>query len=194
MNKVETIYPNGTGEAAVLESDGSVTEYLPNIASKYEHDFCRLVVKYFQTAHTRMVNREVATPKGAIQVEVEEANPLPTLAGFAASIGVSTSTLAKWRKKYPEFDNAVQVAQAYQEDMLTNNALRGKFAAAPSIFAMKNLMGWRDKIEHSGDQNNPIRHAFVVVPAKDPIGASATTRATLPGPETRDLAPDSEAE
>lgn len=190
MSKVETIYPNGTGVAAVQEADGSVTEYLPNISSKYHHDYCRQVVAYFRADHTRMVNREVATPKGPIVIEVEEANPLPTLAGFAASIGISTSTLGKWRKKYPEFDNAVQVAQAYQEDMLTNNALRGKFAAAPSIFAMKNLMGWRDKIEHSGDQANPIRHAFVIVPAKDPIGASATTRAVLPGPEERPVEPD----
>lgn len=193
MSKVETIYENGTGVIATLEKDGSVTEWTVPLDSKYRPDHCQAIVRYFNVSHTLEVEREVASPKGAIQITVEEAHSLPTLAGFAASIGVSTVTLARWRKKYPEFDEAVQVAQAHQEHMLTNNALRGKFAAAPSIFAMKNLMGWKDKIEHSGDQNNPIKHAFVIVPAKDPIGASSNGRAALPGPEERTVESDSEA-
>jgi hypothetical protein len=178
-DKVETIYPGALGVLSIPESDGSVTEVVPAWNGKYRAEYCEGVVNYFRVEHTQEVVREVATPKGPINIMVDEGAKLPTLAGFAASIGVSTSTIATWRKKYPEFGAACEVALAHQEDMLINNSIRGKYAAAPSIFAAKNLIGWKDKLEHSGDKDNPINHRFVIVPAKAPIGSTATPRLHL---------------
>lgn len=76
-----------------------------------------------------------------------EPTSFPSLAGFAAKIGVHRDTLHEWQKKHKEFDEAVKLAKEYQEHWLLENGLRDRINASFGIFALKNICGYRDKPE-----------------------------------------------
>lgn len=94
----------------------------------------------------------------------EKANDMPFLVDFAKKIGVGVATLYRWNEdkdkegnyKYPEFRDALKGFADHRERILTINALRGHYNASFAIFCAKNTLGWRDKLEHSGDQENPV--------------------------------------
>ena len=76
----------------------------------------------------------------------------------AHRLGISRSTFYKWIEKYPSFAEAVEEGQAaleawshkhYRGMMLENN---------PQLWNMwmKNVCGWRDKVEHAGDDEKPL--------------------------------------
>lgn len=97
----------------------------------------------------------------------DESKPFPTLARFAAQIGVVRQTLLDWATqvnddgelKYPEFSNAYKLVKEYQEAVLTENGLKGTYQGSFAIFTAKNVLGWRDKQEHelSGKDGAPIQ-------------------------------------
>ena len=49
----------------------------------------------------------------------------PTLTKFAIMKGVTPRTITNWRKKYKEFDEACEFADAVQDDILNERALTG---------------------------------------------------------------------
>lgn len=51
----------------------------------------------------------------------------PTLTKFAIMKGISPRTLTNWRKKYPDFDEACEFAEAVYKDILEERALTGKW-------------------------------------------------------------------
>ncbi len=53
------------------------------------------------------------------------ASGYPTLTKFAIMKGVTIQTLGNWRKKYKEFDEACDFADAIQDDILNERALTG---------------------------------------------------------------------
>jgi hypothetical protein len=84
---------------------------------------------------------------------------LPTLAGFASMIGVHRETLLNWTKEHPEFFDAYKRAKDDQERILVANGLCGLYEGAFGIFTAKNLIGWRDKVDHelAGPNGGPIQ-------------------------------------
>lgn len=89
--------------------------------SKYQSAYCEMLVAYFsKPAHRTLVRVD---PRTGLEKETYVANPLPTLIRFAKSIGVDVSTLNNWRKRYPEFATAVQMAKGLQKDVLIQNGL-----------------------------------------------------------------------
>lgn len=80
-------------------------------------------------------------------------NKFPTLARFACNIGVTRETLWEWSTRrdeetgqltYPDFSNAYKAAKEFQEANLVEGTMAGAFHATFSIFAAKNILGWRD--------------------------------------------------
>lgn len=51
----------------------------------------------------------------------------PTLTKFAIMKGISPRTLTNWRKKYSEFDEACEFAEAVYKDILEERALTSKW-------------------------------------------------------------------
>lgn len=105
--------------------------------SAYDPKFVDMMIKYFDIS--------ILSDEGKV-------NDLPTLAGFAGKIGVHRDTLHEWatalesnKLKYPDFSDAYKRAKDFQEHLLVNGTLKGYYAAAPGIFAQKNLLGFRDK-------------------------------------------------
>jgi hypothetical protein len=85
-----------------------------------------------------------------------------SLTAFAGDIGVCRDTVLEWRKKYPEFADAVGIGQA-RSALWWEDCLRGaasgtleKYNAASIIFGLKNRIpdDWREKIDHNIESAN----------------------------------------
>ena len=129
--------------------------------SKYNKKYCEEIIKFFDVEHVRVITETITTKKGdIIEKEKEVANPLPTIEAFAHSIKVNKSTIHEWVKKYPEFSNAYKNAKDLQLNMWIQNSMMNLYAQPFTIFAGKNMFGWRDKQEITGDGVNPVTIIF----------------------------------
>lgn len=108
--------------------------------TKYKPEYCKKIVEYFSCELTKIVGNKVLP------------NDLPTLSGFAFSIGVNQDTLHEWTSVHPEFSEAFNIAKQKQKDFLVANGLAGLYPPASFIFVAKNITDMRDKteVEHSG--------------------------------------------
>lgn len=85
-----------------------------------------------------------------------------SITAFAASIGVSRQTLVRWRSDHPEFAEAHERGiDAYQ--LFWEREFRRAFLGeikncniTAGIWLTKNILGWRDKVEYSGNVERPI--------------------------------------
>ena len=118
--------------------------------SKYEERFCDEVVQFFSgEVYTQSVDpngRPIFTP-----------NKFPTMARFAASIGVHRATLLEWCDSQPAFFDAYKEAQSLQEAWLVEGAMVGAYVSNFSIFTAKNVLGWRDK-----QPDEEVKHEQVI--------------------------------
>lgn len=74
---------------------------------------------------------------------------LPTLSGYAIHAGVIRETLYEWSLLHEDFGEAYQLAKAYQEEILIQVGTSGGYERSLSIFILKNLQGWQDRIEQT---------------------------------------------
>ncbi len=73
--------------------------------------------------------------------------PPPTLAGYAAKVGVRRETLWAWGRRHPEFGEAVGLCKAMQEHLVIQMGLLGAYPPGFAMFMLRNLLGWKDKVE-----------------------------------------------
>lgn len=112
--------------------------------TKYRPKYCKKIIEYFSRKPYEIVDGK------------EIPNDPPAMFRFAASIGVEDTTLEDWTKKFPEFYLAYKKAQKLQENFVVVNAMRDNYAQAFSIFYMKNVFRWQDRIEHTGADGEPL--------------------------------------
>jgi hypothetical protein len=135
--------------------------------SKYDPKYIKQAIEFFDKPPGEWV--DIGTedkPK-----MVWQATPFPTKAGFAVHIGIAKQTLFNWAKEYEDFGEVFDRLVDYQEAILVPNALQGGYNPAVSIFMSKNLFGFKDKIEHTGDSENPIHHQHNHEPIEDDMSA-----------------------
>lgn len=114
--------------------------------SKYTPQMCERIITYFDIEPYTKKEVEYITKKGKkLTKTVIEANDLPTLDGFCVSINIAKNTLQNWRKKYKDFEYACQRAKTLQKHIWLTNSFKGLYATAFTIFAGKNMFGWRDR-------------------------------------------------
>ena len=121
--------------------------------TKYKPEYCQRMVEYFNVDPYREITR--VNEKTGKEYTQRTANSLPTLVGFAVSIGVSRMTIQNWGKKHPEFFYAVTRAKASAEHMLVTNALLGLYNPQFSVFVAKNYTDMRDVKELNIHDNEP---------------------------------------
>ena len=110
------------------------------------------IVVYFRAALDAIDELErVESAHGGVKYVQAPVRP-PTLAGYAAKIGVRRETLWAWTKKHTEFDEAVGICKAIQEHVLVTMGLLGAYRPNMTIFVLKNALGWKDRVEqrHTG--------------------------------------------
>lgn len=86
-----------------------------------------------------------------------------SLRSFGATAGCNVDTLYEWAKTHPEFSDAIKTGRQLQEQFWEKTgiaAAHGKipgFSGTAFVWMTKNMLGWRDRVELSGDQNRPIQ-------------------------------------
>ncbi len=147
--------PSQMAEHGHFEDEPYRREYAVELVRYFAREPTNVIEHVIRPARTRrdgvvvpaLVRREVVTTE------------LPTFAGFAVSIGVYKEVLEVWAARYPEFSRAMDIAKSWQENILVVNGLAGRYNTSFSMFAAKNLIGWRERfeVEASGDVNVFIR-------------------------------------
>jgi len=129
--------------------------------TKYKKAFCKELIDFFDIEPYIEKQRTIMSKGKPITIDMEIANDWPTLAKFCTTIGVHRDTLQEWAKKHPEFSVAIKKAKEYQESILVTNGLKGLYNPGFAIFAAKNVIGWKDRQEITGDATAPIRMIVV---------------------------------
>lgn len=132
--------------------------------SKYRKEFCNALLEHFNVPVTTLKRVTKITKAGIVEVDVEQANPLPTLESFSRKIGIAPKNLLVWVERYPEFRNAYDQAKAMQKDILNQNALMGRYSEGYAKFVAINCTDMVDKSsrELSGKDGAPIEQAVTV--------------------------------
>ena len=73
------------------------------------------------------------------------------LGSFAQINGFHRHRLAELALTNEEFGKAFEIAKQAQENWLVTSALNKKVDCTMAIFALKNVAGWRDKTEFTGE-------------------------------------------
>jgi len=117
----------------------------------YKPEFCDEIIEHFDIEPYRVITR--VHQKTGNEYSEKVANDLPTLAGFAASLGVSRQTLTDWAKRWPEFSYAITRAKVMGEKILVTNTLLGLYNSHFAQFVAKNYTSMRDVQEVRVEDN-----------------------------------------
>lgn len=106
------------------------------------------IVEYFSERYDQLRDPERFETPQRLEHVTSPIRP-PTLAGYSARLYIGRSTLWKWRKKYPEFEEAVGVCKEMQEDMIIFLSSCGAYNAGFAALMAKNMFDdpWKDKVE-----------------------------------------------
>lgn len=165
--------------------------------TKYKPEYAEQLIEYFESYLKEPFTQQVVgrTTKYYPDGKVKEADEqykvfpkgVPTIFGFARSIGVWDTTLQDWAKRrigekpedgkpdlrpleYPEFYRAYKQAVKYQTEFFNHAASSGMGSAAWMIFAAKNMIRWRDKIETglTDSDGKDVKPDYVLLPQRLP--------------------------
>lgn len=79
---------------------------------------------------------------------------LPTLEGFAQSIGVTKKTLYNWAENYEEFQVAIDKILEEQKQRLINNGLSGEYNAAIAKLILSSNHGMRERVDTTTNEQS----------------------------------------
>ena len=115
--------------------------------SLYDKKYCQKMIDFFTVEHT------ITNSEGK-----EVANKLPMFEKFAVEIGVSSSTLRKWKDDYEDFSAAYKKCKDLQFQMTNDLAMRGFYNPTYTIFWAKNALGMKDKqeVENTGQATQVV--------------------------------------
>ncbi|WP_428383625.1 hypothetical protein [Nevskia ramosa] len=141
---------------------------------EFREEFADMLIDYFREAAFEVVAVEVVDAKDnrrRTKAKIVDGFMFPTMEAFADSIDVSAKTLAVWANekttkgelRNARFSEAFTRAKELQASILVRGGLAGVYNPAVSIFAAKNLLGWRNEVEavdDSGAELYPAREAL----------------------------------
>ena len=105
------------------------------------------LVEFFQAAVADVAEIESTVTKGNERKYTQQPVVPPTLTGWAAKVGVCRMTVWEWARKHAEFERAVGLARAIQEDLLIRMGALGAYNPRLVEFMLKNLHEWADRAE-----------------------------------------------
>lgn len=114
------------------------------------------VVRFFEKAQTVLGEDEEETtlPDGSVETGHTKlhkgGNPLiilPTLEKYASIIGSSPRVLQNWKKKHPEFGEAVEICMAIQKNMLLQLGLNNHYNSSIAKLILTNCHDYTQKAE-----------------------------------------------
>lgn len=90
---------------------------------------------------------------------------LPTIEGFARSLGVNKTSLYEWEKKHPKFSNALDKIRVEQQERLLNRGLSGDYNSTIAKLVLSANHGMREKSDMTTD-DKPLSIEGVVIQVK----------------------------
>lgn len=149
--------------------------------SKFKPEYIQLILEYFDVEPYKkeiMETSEEYFQSGVLKKKSEKTrlipNKLPTLFGFARTIGVAYKTVWSWAFEKEEekltddlkaFRNAYNEAKEMQKEFIISIGLSGAANAPFAIFTAKNVTDMRDKVEtditSKGESIQPILVKFI---------------------------------
>ena len=115
----------------------------PGRPTKYNPKFCRWVIEYFQESNPVLAIVDDPGGKGGTQTKLETIR-IPTVRGFASSIGVNQDTIYEWSKQYVDFSEAFARACAIQDGIIEELALAGRIGKGIGELYFLNRLGYKD--------------------------------------------------
>lgn len=106
------------------------------------------IIAHFREALESVQEIERKDTKHRIQYVQRPITP-PTIAGWAAKVGIARETVWAWSKKHTEFDEALGICKAIQEHVFLDMGVKGAYNAGVLALMMKNLQGWQDRVEQT---------------------------------------------
>lgn len=130
--------------------------------TKYKPEYCKSLVDFFDIDAVIFKDITITYKDGTTCDKTEaEAAPTPYFSQWQKKIGIGRNTFNEWVEKYPEFQDAYKRAKDLQKEFLIETALKGVHNSTFTIFAMKNMCGWRDehhlKSEHKDEKEINIK-------------------------------------
>ncbi len=84
-----------------------------------------------------MVTRALPPGSQWLTITEEVGIPLPTFEGFCCLHGIPYKRLWQWKRRYPEFADAVERAKSHQTNIFMVNAFLGYYQQSFCVFFMK---------------------------------------------------------
>lgn len=185
-------------ESQTHSKGGRPSKYRPEYPDKLieyfegflKEPFTKEVVSMTTTFYKLSKNKDGEEEGGNIKSKAETyklvAKPVPTLFSFARSLDVNYATVNRWAEGrkgdapadgtadkrpfiYPEFREAYKQAREYQKQYFLAVGMGGIAPSSFAIFAMKNMIGWRDAQESrlvDGLGNDVKMPGFIVLPSR----------------------------
>lgn len=128
--------------------------------SKYDPIFIELMEEFFNIPVDRGEEVDAVDNEGnSFTKVIRVVNRFPTLSRFALIIGITRETMYAWAHevdedgelRYPDFSHAYMRAKDAQDAIMTEGGMGGAYEARFSTLAAKNIIGWKDKVESTGE-------------------------------------------
>jgi hypothetical protein len=124
--------------------------------TKYQAKYCKAIIEYFKECV--VVERIVDDPSGRGGTNTHfETVRVPSIVGFASSIGVHRDTLYEWAQatypkshklrgklKHPEFSDALSHAQSLEESIIFEYGMAGYLDRGLAALYFTNKLGYKD--------------------------------------------------
>ena len=126
--------------------------YNPQTESEYKPEYCQAILDYFSKDKEKIEEVKVEG-----QILYKQGFKLPTVAGFADSIGYCKETIYYWAEKNPEFAKALRRAVSIQENSLVQRTLAKSYPEKFAAFLACNYSKMANKTVLGGDEEKPIK-------------------------------------
>lgn len=131
--------------------------------TKYKPEYCQNLIDFFSIERVIYTTITTNNKDGTVTKKlVPEAAPTPYFADWAKKIGVEKMTMLNWTREHPKFFDAYKKAKDLQEAFLAECALKNLHNPVFTMFAMKNMCGWRDEQYLKGDVSHNVFYEEVI--------------------------------
>jgi hypothetical protein len=119
---------------------------------KYSPSFIAKVDEYLELEKDREYEYHKTRGEKSDSFEEKISARLPTVEGFVRFAGLTKPTINKWRKAYPEFDEAIEKIIIEQKQRLINRGLDGTYSPVIAKLILSSNHGMREKIDATSNE------------------------------------------
>lgn len=121
----------------------------------YDKTIINKTLLYIDSCKDEQTEFHTKRSDGSNSYEYKVRVNIPTVEGLALHLGVSRSTVYKWREDHPEFSDIIDQLLTKQADMLLRGGLSGDYNSTISKVILTKH-GYREGQEITGEGGKPL--------------------------------------